>query len=287
MSDRPDYLVPAALAKWPLFAPLAALLEGCGDRLPGLQVLNRLVAQFTPGLESASGEAIRFVAPDALNSDYEHVVFDSGQVATRPDNWHDYFNALVWAAFPRAKAALNACHMQETALAGVMRTRGRGPVRDALTQFDECGMLVLGTDAGLLAAMARHEWLPVFWDARARVRATTRFLLFGHASYDQMRTPFNGLCAKVIYVSVPESVLAMPVAAQVAWADEWLARRLADNGLLASPRDLSPLPLLGIPGVVRENAVRAFYEDTTQFRPLGAREPAVVISDVEAGALAL
>lgn len=287
MSDRPDYLVPTALAKWPLFAPLAALLEGSGDRLPGLLALNRLVAQAAPDLASASGEAIRFVLPDAISADYEQAVFDSGQVATRDDNWHDYFNALVWAAFPRAKAALNACHMQETALAGVTRLRGRGPVRDALTQFDECGMLVLGTDDTLLAAMARHDWLSAFWGARARVKATTRFLLFGHASYDQMRTPFNGLCAKAIYIAVPESVLSMPLSEQTAWADAWLANRLADKGLLVSPRDLSPLPLLGIPGVVRENAVREFYEDTAQFRPLGARAPAPVISDVEASALAL
>ncbi|MCZ4304984.1 DUF3025 domain-containing protein [Zoogloeaceae bacterium G21618-S1] len=287
MSARPDYLVPAALARWPLFAPLAALLEGSGDRLPGLLALNRLVAQAAPGLASASGEAIRFVAPDAISTDYELSVFDCGQVATRDDNWHDYFNALVWATFPRAKAALNACHMQASALAGVARVRGRGPVRDALTQFDECGMLVLGTDDALLAAMARHDWLPVFWDARARVKATTRFLLFGHASYDQMRTPFNGLCAKAVYMSVPEEVLALPLAAQIAWADTWLEHRLTDKGLLNSPLDLSPLPMLGIPGVVRENAVREFYEDTTQFRPLGARSPAAVISDVEATSLAL
>jgi hypothetical protein len=88
-------------------------------------------------------------------------------------------------------------------------------------------------------------------------------------------------------VSVPEDVLALPLAAQIAWADTWLEHRLTDKGLLSSPRDLSPLPMLGIPGVVRENAVREFYEDTTQFRPLGARSPAAVISDVEATSLAL
>ena len=31
----------------------------------------------------------------------------------RADNWHDLFNVLVWCTFPRAKAALNACHVRE------------------------------------------------------------------------------------------------------------------------------------------------------------------------------
>ena len=287
MSDRPDYLIPSALAKWPLFAPLAPLLEASGDRLPGLMALNRLVAQCAPCLESASGEPLRFVAPPMAGADYEHAVFDRGQVATRADNWHDYFNALVWASFLRAKAALNARHMQEAALGGATRSRSRGPVRDALTQFDECGLLVLGADIGLLEALAHHDWLAAFWDARARLKASTRFILFGHASYDQMRTPFNGLCAKAIYVAVPEAVLAMPLDRQLAWADAWLAERVGAGEVLSAPRDLSALPLLGIPEVVRENAVRDFYLDTDQFRPLGARTPVAVISSPEAAALAL
>ncbi|TGT79046.1 DUF3025 domain-containing protein, partial [Mesorhizobium sp. M8A.F.Ca.ET.161.01.1.1] len=30
-----------------------------------------------------------------------------GRIATRADNWHDLFNALVWAAYPQLKRALN------------------------------------------------------------------------------------------------------------------------------------------------------------------------------------
>ena len=35
-------------------------------------------------------------------------VLPRGEVETRPDNWHDWFNGLVWLTFPRAKAALSA-----------------------------------------------------------------------------------------------------------------------------------------------------------------------------------
>ena len=66
-----------------------------------------------------------------------------------------------------------------------------------------------------------------------------------------------------------------------------LAERVGAGEVLSAPRDLSALPLLGIPEVVRENAVRDFYLDTDQFRPLGARTPVAVISSPEAAALAL
>ena len=36
---------------------------------------------------------------------------------------------------------------------------------------------------------------------------------------------------------------------------------------LRHPRDLQPLPLLGIPGLTPESEDPAFYEDTWQFRP--------------------
>jgi hypothetical protein len=38
-------------------------------------------------------------------------------------------------------------------------------------------------------------------------------------------------------------------------------------GRFTRPRDFQPLPILGIPGVVPENADPAYYDDAWQFRP--------------------
>ena len=102
MNGRPDYLQPAALADRALYAPLSGLLRATGDRLPSLVQLNGLIEAHAAGLTSGQGASVRFVPPGRKDLPYEHAVFASGEVATRSDNWHDYFNALVWAAFPRA-----------------------------------------------------------------------------------------------------------------------------------------------------------------------------------------
>lgn len=276
MNGVPDSLRPIALAAQPLFAPLADVLIASGDRLPSLMRLNQVVEQAAGTLRSGQGAPVRFVPPGPQHKVYEHAVFDAGEVATRAENWHDYFNALVWACFPKAKAALNARHMHELALARAMGKKGRGLVRDALTQFDECGMVVLGCEPDVLDALARHEWTEAFWQARAQMEANTRFILFGHASYDQLREPFPGLCAKALYLTVPSRLIHAPVADQVALVDAWLAHFLGNVDAALTPQAFSPLPLLGIPGVVMENGRRDYYADVAQFRPLGQRRPASV-----------
>mgnify|MGYP002149479468 CR=1 FL=1 len=47
---------------------------------------------------------------------------------------------------------------------------------------------------------------------------------------------------------------------------EWLAADLA-AGRYARPRELHPVPLLGIPGVTRASEAPEYYLDTWQFRP--------------------
>jgi len=95
----------------PAFAPLANLLGQLPpDRFPTHAELNAL-----PAVDAR----IHFVAPPDEGGNYERRVHASGAVATRADNWHDLFNALVWRAFPQSKNALNGLHVRE--LAGIGR----------------------------------------------------------------------------------------------------------------------------------------------------------------------
>ncbi|MCB1961045.1 MAG: DUF3025 domain-containing protein [Rhodocyclaceae bacterium] len=276
MNGRPDALQPEALAGRMLYEPLGDLLRASGDRLPSLARLNGLIGAHRTAPVNGQGLPVRFVPPGHQDVPYEHAVFSTGEVATRADNWHDYFNALVWAIFPRAKAALNARHMHELTRAKADGSRARGAVRDALTQFDECGMVVVGDSPELLDALARHQWDAVLWGARKRLMRATRFVLFGHASYDQLRAPFNGLCAKVLYLAAPGDVLARPLSTLLRSLDDWLAGFFGDVRASLSPAAFAPLPLLGIPGVVQDSALRSYYADTRQFRPLGDRAPVPV-----------
>lgn len=82
------------------------------------------------------------------------VRIERGEVPTRPESWHDFLNALVWATFPASKRAI---HALQAAL--VRRARAANPhelpnartrEHDALALLDEGGVLVLQSAGGEL-----------------------------------------------------------------------------------------------------------------------------------------
>jgi len=253
-------------AAQPLYAPLAPALSALADAglPPDCAALNRLADAH--GIKSGGGAPLRFVVPGASGLAYEERIYWLGEVETRPGNWHDCFNALVWLAYPKTKAALNTRHhiaLADRAGGGVRR----GPLRDALTQFDECGAAVLSTRLDLWEAIRAHSWKEVFWSRRADVLGSLRVFVFGHASFDMLRTPHLGLCAKALFLHVDEDWLATPPAVQLADVDARMAQRFSGD-FSPRPRDFQPLPLLGIPGASADNEVPAYYENSRQFRPL-------------------
>ena len=133
-------LPPAAYADRPLFGPLAGLLPRFTDALPTADQLTALLGQITPKACSGSGQPIRFIPPPADLPAYEQHIDATGEVPTRADDWHDFFNALAWCVWPQTKSACNALHLREQQARAAAGLTGRGPVRDALTQFDECGV---------------------------------------------------------------------------------------------------------------------------------------------------
>lgn len=218
--------------------------------MAGERSLNRLNRDAESiHLRTESGQAVRFVPPGAKDAYYEVKVFETGQVETRPDNLHDWLNALAWLAFPRAKARINALHAAE-----IPREGGRrGRLRDLLTIFDEGGAIVTCDDPELVSLLKGFQWRKLFWDHRDRVRAAMRIVVFGHAVMEQALEPWPGITCKAILAPAA----ADPDAAVQAWL----------GGLEpgASPRDLAPLPIFGYPGWWAQDA--GFYEDARYFRP--------------------
>lgn len=212
---------------------------------------------------SARGQSIHFVAPSQLEEQaYELRIGDSGQVATRPDNWHDCFNALCWLAWPQAKAALNRLHLRELAQ---QPDRQRSRARDAATLFDESGLVLVCSDPQLHTALLDHDWPTLFQTRRAAWGTQLQAWAFGHALLEKGLAPYLGLVAKLIVIEPSPDWPAKSADQQQAWLDGELARRI-DAGLLSDPRQLPPLPVLGIPGwwPVQD---AAFYADQQHFRP--------------------
>jgi hypothetical protein len=230
-------------------------------RDPGEAVAARIAAgRAQHDALNEGGAPVRFVPQDELpaGTAYERFIFETLRCPVRP-GLHDFFNALVWLRFPQAKAAFNCLQAQQIARDGIAARRG--PVRDALTVFDENGAL-LSAPPPLWEALVAREWRRLFVDLRPLWR-DARLWIFGHALLEQLADPRKGLTAHVWRADA-----ALDSAAS---ADAWLAARCAPEVLAGKP--FTPLPVLGIPGWWSENEDFSFYDDSLVFRPRKTPEP--------------
>jgi hypothetical protein len=224
----------------PVFDPVRGWLERIGDA-PSLALLNAFSEELK--LHTESGKAVRFVEPAASDPYYEVQLFETGRVQTRPESWHDLFNALCWLAFPRTKARINAMHAAEIPQEGGKRGRRR----DMLTIFDEGGAIVAGgKEIEQLVRDAR--WRELFVERHREFR----IVVLGHAVLEQALSPYPGITCKVVFADPAGNL------------DAQAAGMLAG---IPSPRELPPLPVFGFPGWLPESRDPAFYADTRYFRP--------------------
>lgn len=219
-------------ADWPTVAALDARLA-----LPGRHLVEQDDALLADGLH------------------YEQRIAQ-GRIATRAANWHDLFNALVWACHAAIKHALNA---RQCLHIGCHGPQQRNRAQAALTQFDETGVIVRVRDPAMVQAWDRHDWAAVFVDGAGQWRSGEIAVaaVIGHALMEQALLPGRLLVGKCVVVCADEDARAV---AQV-------ARMIQSGRVLNDPLELRPLPLAGIPGWhPRQDA--AFYRQADYFRPL-------------------
>ena len=226
-----DYLDLVAAAQWPDIEALNARMP-----LSGLRFVMQDAALLADGLH------------------YEARIAQ-GRIATRAENWHDLFNAMVWMRHPALKRALNR---QQCLHIARMGTRERSPAQQALTQFDESGVIVQVRDPVLLDLWDRHDWAALFHTHAGRWHNGDIAIVavVGHALMEQMLLPGRLLVGKCLVVAGARSGCTERVAASI------------DAGkVLLAPAELRPLPLAGIPGWHAEQHP-AFYAEADCFRPL-------------------
>jgi len=260
---------PSFAVRSPIFAPLAAAAAGLRTRTewPDAGDLDSLLHGNAPRHANALGLPIRFIAQGSAEdgSDYELGIYRTGRIPTRPRSWHDLLNALVWVTFPAAKAALNARHAE--ARRGRLAGTNRGAAEDALTGFDESGIAVACADPALAELLLDFRWKELFWVRRRQVLASMRFMVFGHGLYEKSLRPFVGLTGKGILIPVHDAFFLKTPGEQIREMDGKLAALIRAQDSLASPRQLAPIPLLGVPGWWAPNEKPDFYDDTGYFRP--------------------
>ena len=222
------------------------------EKLPNCETLNQGFAY-----KNQNQKQLRFIQQDEnlpyQNLGYEQRIFEHGLIATRKNNWHDFFNALVWKTFPRTKIALNAIHYHEI---HQQVSTLRSKKRDLLTLFDECGVIIIAKNS-ILDLVQNHRWHELFIkNKQAWLAGDIKIITFGHAMYEKYLTPYIGMTAKALLLNVQDTPDNL---------DIFLAKKLINNELLNDKKELSPLPVLGIPNW-HKNQDAQFYANQNYFR---------------------
>ena len=246
---------------------------------PGLDAYQQLLEAQPRPIRLRSGHALKIVPQEGkarhFADHYAPRIYMTGEVQTRTRNWHDFFQFLTWFIFPRTKALINAIHVPEArARLGRGSDPGRrSPVENMLSLFDEGGALVVSSDAALLQLVRDFQWKELFWHRRDEVREALQCITFGHAMYEKGLRPYLGMTANCILIEVAPGFLDKTMTERLAWLDDRLAAIFEHGGRYHKPRDLSPFPILGMPGWDPDNEHEAYYDNRRYFRPGRASPP--------------
>ena len=243
---------------------------------PRLDELQRLLENSRVRIVNSQDMPIRFVSQGtktrSFEDKYEPRIYLKGEVPVRAENWHDLLNALVWLTFPRSKAALNCRHFLAASESEEKGEKNRGPTQDALTLFDEGGVIVACSDSRLAQLLADFKWKELFWVNRESVIASMKIVLFGHAIYEKALQPFTGVTGRAVIFPVVADFFAAALESQLQMLDEMLADYLHNSQHFNRTAELAPIPILGIPGWNTMNERESYYENEAYFRAGKKRE---------------
>lgn len=263
--------IPPSLCNMTTYLPTNDTSINLADRL------NPLLPKNQP-MVSGMGKPLQFISQASFDklansTAYETHIASTGQIPTR-DNLHDLFNAWIWFTFPQTKAMLNRYQAQQINADGIASSRGR--MRDAITIFDECGAVFVTSDTAIANALKNFDWQNALVNPRANwdtpfslnTTATTAVYIFGHATLEQLVEPRKPICSHCKIILVEDDFFRLNITQRIAYLDNRLTVELSDwlNQEGVTPRQLSPLPILGVPHFWAENADNSFYEDTFVFR---------------------
>ncbi|MFT4732101.1 MAG: hypothetical protein ACI89W_001122 [Gammaproteobacteria bacterium] len=225
----------------------------------------------------------RFVCQDSMPSDsryYEQIIFEEHIIPTRIGSWHDFFNGIIWLQYPKTKNYLNRLHISEINAHGL---NPRTQVRNHITHFDECGVVLFVHGSTLLARLhllfEMQEWNTLFCELKDEWNNSIFPVVFGHANLEMLLTPFIGLTGKVLLIQIDEKPLVQAalqnrdksIVNQASISsgslDTLLFEYIQSNKTFNTSKPFYPLPLLGVPHWHYAEQGAAFYANKDYFMP--------------------
>ena len=258
-----------------LFEPVRPVLDqflGLPE-WPTVEQLDKSLFNSDRRFSSADGAPIKLVPQDeksgVLEEHYAPRIYLQGEIQTREQNWHDFFQAATWALFPKTKVAINALHYPAAKYRfdNSLPKGSRTSLENSLSQFDECGVILYSTRPDLLEMVRQFEWHELFWSSRSDLGREFGCIVYGHAIYEKAINPYVGLTAKAILLEVDTEIFKLSQDERVGKIDSELANYFQDPPRINTPKDLSPFPILGMPCYYPNNDNEEFYFNQQYFRP--------------------
>ena len=261
--EQTDSWDPSFFLKSPAFWPLEFFAKHFMDleTWPSLKEFN-----YFPSRDGGQN-APKFIEQSGKQKviDYIEQIACSSEVPSRENNWHDYLNMLCWQAFPQTRLAINALQMAALSRQSEEeRGRSRSAELDTLTHLDECGVAVVSSSKAVLDGIRNFAWQEVFIKDRNIFATSVDVVIFGHGLYVQCLAPFIGMTGRCLLLECDVEYFGQSSRQRLEETDQLVAQHI---GSIRTPQDLSPLPLLGIPGWHADNEDRRFYENQSYFRP--------------------
>lgn len=257
-----------------IFRPLVGIMEHFQkfEKWPGLAAYQDVLDLLDKPIITQSGKKLTIVQQDGkpgyFHEHYAPRIYQTGEIQTRTENWHDFFQYLSWIIFPVTKSVINEIHIP----AAQMRYENevdlgrRSPIENMLSLFDEGGAIVVSSDASLLQMVREFKWKELFWNNRHRLNNEFDCFVFGHALFEKALNPYIGMTANCILIEVDEKFLKMDIDKQLKWLDIQVASVISEKQHYTQPRDLHPFPILGVPEWDSKNKTEEYYDNTQYFR---------------------
>lgn len=258
----------------PLFEPIRSVAQSFEGfaQWPGLSDYQHQLDALPKPITLLSGKRLSIVPqdgkPHGFAEHYAPRIYLTGEIQTRTENWHDFFQYLTWFIFPRTKAEINALHLPraQQRIEGGGDPGRRTPLENMLSLFDEGGVVIASSEPSLLQLIRDFSWKELFWRRRDELAERVHCIPFGHAVYEKGLAPYIGMTANAILLDVGSEYFSLPLEKRLEVVDARLAETFRDGSRYVKPKDLQPFPILGMPGWDSANNSESYYDNARYFR---------------------
>ena len=269
--QEPDHWNPLFIQTTPLFWPITPAyqqLPTTDNAWPTHEDYNQFISNSDNSIKNKNNQKISFVAQgahcDTFEDEYEPRIYCTGEVQTRLNNWHDFFQVMVWKTFPKTKSLLNKIHYDAATERHKNKIKQRGKLENFVTLFDECGTVVLSSDEKALEMVKDFQWDNFFVKNKAQFGKTIDCTVFGHAMYEKALKPYIGMTSHCLLLHVKPEYFKLTTQEKTDYIDDALSNNISEIENL-NTKILTPLPILGVPQWY-EGQSDAFYANQSYFR---------------------